>query len=74
MGSLPVYVCSEIDQGIYHVQQNFRGTWFLADFQDFPNIYDMNAKKNKQTNEKTKLRNLHSQPAHDDPLKESELR
>ena len=35
--------CSKIDQHICHVEQTFRGTWFLADFYDFVEIYDMNA-------------------------------
>ena len=34
-----VFTCflfwSKKDQDIYHVEQTFRGTWFLADFEDF---------------------------------------
>ena len=60
--------CSKIDQDIYHVEQTFRGTWFLADFQYFVQIYDMNAKKKNKKKNKNSCENLLPQPARDDPV------
>ena len=66
MSSLLVFFFffSKIGQDIYYVEQNVRGTWYLADFEDFPKIYDINAKKKKSCEK------LHPQPC-DDPVKES---
>ena len=58
--------CSKIDQDIYHVEQTFRGTWFLEDFHDFVEIYDRNAKKKKK--KKKSCESLLPQPARDDPV------
>ena len=78
MSSLLVFFFSKIDQDIYYVEQNFRGTRYLADFEDFLKIYDINAKKKLRkltslNHVTTLLKNLctprHSSLAFDFPAK-----